>query len=114
MALNVSVMHTLLLFSVVEVFNCPLSDDWQWKKKFALKALKNAGFGTKASEEKVNMCVCNVKIGNDVDDQLSYLHVNAKFNCSTKIPKQKCVHNSMIYFSVRCIFYFLWCDCNAL
>ena len=87
MALNVSVMHTLLLFSVVEVFNCPLSDDWQWKKKFALKALKNAGFGTKASEEKVNMCVCNVKIGNDMDDQLSYLHVNAKFNCSTKVSK---------------------------
>ncbi len=41
--------HVLL----AEVFNCPYTKDWEWKKKFALRAFKNAGSGTRASQDQV-------------------------------------------------------------
>ena len=38
---------------IAEIFNCHYSERYRSEKKFALRALKSTGFGTKESEGKV-------------------------------------------------------------
>ncbi len=52
---TVTVIRVSLQINIyfLEVFNCPYDKHWDWKKKFALRAMNKIGYGSKKSQDKV-------------------------------------------------------------
>ena len=76
-----------ILFHVSAIFTAPFNSKWKETKRFAVQALKNTGFGTPKSEEKII---------DEVEVLMKYLEDQKEAPFDPKTPIQNTTSNSLM------------------